>query len=247
LLLAATGYSVQREEAQLRALLGWFPSAVVVTGRRHTDGALALMRAARERGTPVIEMWDHRPDASRERFIQIGFDHAEVGRAMAAHLIERGHRTLAWVDSGVAEDFRAHERGGGFLAEARRRRVPAQRVAAPPGEAIEAGRHALIGLLEGGRSRRSAVRAAAFANDHLACGALLEAHARGVAVPSDIALLGFGDFALGRQLEPALSTVRTPRVEIGQATAQAVLQAVLEGTTPRDVRLPWQVLARAST
>jgi LacI family gluconate utilization system Gnt-I transcriptional repressor len=247
LLLAATGYSTEREEAQLRALLGWFPSALVVTGRRHTVGALALMRAARERGTPVIEMWDHHPGASRDRFIQIGFDHAEVGRAMATHLIERGHRALAWVDSGVAEDFRAYERGGGFLAEARRRRVPARRLAAPPGEAIEAGRHALLTLLEGGRARRGAVRAAAFANDHLACGALLEAHARGLAVPNDMALLGFGDFALGRQLEPALSTVHTPRVEIGQATAQAVLQAVLEGSTPRDVRLPWQVLARAST
>jgi LacI family transcriptional regulator, gluconate utilization system Gnt-I transcriptional repressor len=33
LLLAATGYSVEREEEQLRALLGWFPSALVVTGR----------------------------------------------------------------------------------------------------------------------------------------------------------------------------------------------------------------------
>jgi LacI family gluconate utilization system Gnt-I transcriptional repressor len=243
LLLAATGYSAEREEEQLHALLGWFPSAIVVTGRRHTAGALALMRAARGRGTPVIEMWDHHPGRGRERFIQIGFDHAEVGRAMAAHLIERGHRALAWVDSGVAEDFRAHERGEGFLAEARRRRVPARRIAAPAGEAIEAGRHALQALIDGARG----VRAAAFANDHLACGALLEAHARGLAVPGDLALLGFGDFALGRQLEPTLSTVHTPRFEIGQATARAVLQCVLEGVAPHDVRLPWKIVARGST
>ena len=32
LLLAATNYSTAREEAQLRALMGWFPSAIVVTG-----------------------------------------------------------------------------------------------------------------------------------------------------------------------------------------------------------------------
>ena len=120
LLLAATGYSAEREEEQLRALLGWFPSALVVTGRRHTPGALALLRQAQARGTPVIEIWDHHPEPGAESFTQIGFDHEQVGRAMAEHLIERGYRSLAYVDSGVAEDFRAHERGDGFLAAAAR-------------------------------------------------------------------------------------------------------------------------------
>ncbi len=119
LLLASTGYSAEREEEQLRALLGWFPSALVVTGRQHTPGALALLRQAFARGTPVIEIWDHHPEPGAESFTQIGFDHEQVGRAMAEHLIARGHRTLAYVDSGVAEDFRAHERGDGFLAAAR--------------------------------------------------------------------------------------------------------------------------------
>ena len=244
LLLAATGYSREREEEQLRALLGWFPSAIVVTGRRHTEGALHLMRQAQSRGTPVIEIWDHHAEARGERFAQIGFDHAEVGRAMAAYLIERGHRQLAYVDSGVAEDFRAHERGEGFLAEARRRRAQAQRVVAPQAEAIEAGRSALGALLDAkGRPR---VRAVAFANDHLACGALLEAQRRGLAVPHDLALLGFGDFALARQLEPALSTVHTPRVEIGRAAARALLRALGEGGNATGERLAWHLVERAT-
>ncbi len=243
LMLAATNYSVEREEAQLRALMGWFPSAIVVTGRRHTAGALLLLRQARERGTPVIEIWDHHPDG--QGFTQIGFDHAEVGRAMAAHLIDRGHRTLAYLDSGVAEDFRAHERGQGFIAEARRRRVKAKRLVAPPaGEAIQAGRDALPLLL--GAGGRPAFGAVAFANDHLACGALLAAQACGLVVPRDIALLGFGDFALGRQLEPTLSSVQVPRLQIGMAAAQALL-AALDGGAATDQRLPWALLPRSST
>ena len=245
LLLASTDYSVEREEEQLRALLGWFPSAIVVTGRRHTNGALALMREARSRGTPVIEIWDRHPRAGTESFTQIGFDHAAVGRAMAAHLVQRGHRSLAYVDSGVAEDFRAHERGQGFLASARARRVRVERVIAPRAEAIEAGRLALRALL--GETGRPRVRAAAFANDHLACGALLEAQARGLTVPRDLALLGFGDFALGRQLTPALSTVQVPRLEIGQAAAHALLASLHSGVPAADQSLPWAVLARAST
>lgn len=245
LLLASTGYSVEREEEQLRALLGWFPSALVVTGRRHTPAALALLRQAQARGTPVIEIWDHHPEPGAESFTQIGFDHEQVGRAMAEHLIERGYRSLAYVDSGVAEDFRAHERGDGFVAAARRRRVPARRVTAPAGEAIGAGRHALAALLRA--DGRPKVRAAAFANDHLACGALLEAHSRGLAVPRDLALLGFGDFSLGRQLDPLLSTVHTPRFEIGQAAARALLRALSSGGSAPDERLPWTLLCRGSS
>jgi len=245
LLLAATGYSAEREEEQLRALLGWFPSALVVTGRRHTPGALALLRQAQARGTPVIEIWDHHPEPGAESFTQIGFDHEQVGRAMAEHLIARGYRSLAYVDSGVAEDFRAHERGDGFLKAAQRKRVPVRRVTAPTREAIEAGRLAFAGLVDA--SGRPSVRAAAFANDHLACGALFEARARGLDLPDDVALLGFGDFSLGRQLDPPLSTVHTPRFEIGQAAARALLQALRSGQAAADERLPWNLIARGST
>jgi LacI family gluconate utilization system Gnt-I transcriptional repressor len=245
LLLGATGYSTEREEEQLRALLGWFPSALVVTGRRHSPGALALLRQAQARGTPVIEIWDHHPEPGADSFTQIGFDHQQVGRAMAAHLIERGYRSLVYVDSGVAEDFRAQERGDGFLAAARHQRVAARRVTAPAGEAIAAGRQALASLVDD--NGRASVRAAAFANDHLACGALLEARQRGLALPQDLALLGFGDFSLGRQLDPPLSSVHTPRFEIGQAAARALLQALKTGHGAADQRLPWTLIARGSS
>jgi LacI family gluconate utilization system Gnt-I transcriptional repressor len=244
LLLAATDYSVEREEAQLRALMGWFPSAIVVTGRRHTDAATALLHQARARGAPVIEIWDHH--AQHDGFIQIGFDHAEVGRAMAAHLIERGHHRLAYLDSGVAEDFRAHERGEGFLAEASRRRARATLLIAPrAGDAMQAGREALPCLLDA--QGRPAFDAVACANDLLACGVLLGApHAR-LQVPRDIALLGFGDFALGRQLDPALSTVQVPRREIGRVAARALLDAIDGKAAATDQRLPWTLLPRNST
>ena len=243
LLLASTNYSVEREEEQLRALMGWFPSAIVVTGRRHSPGALVLMRAARSRGAPVIEVWDHHRSA--RGFTQIGFDHAEVGRAMAAHLLDRGHRTLAYVDSGVAEDFRAHERGEAFIAAATARGVQVRRLVAPQAEAIEAGRAALASLLDA--QGRPLVSAAAFANDHLACGALLQATRQRVDIPGRLALLGFGDFAIARQLQPALSSVSLPRHQIGAETARSLLDALRHGKAAVPVSLPWTLVARGST
>ena len=242
LLLASTGYSPQREEEQLHTVLGWAPAALVVTGRRHTPGALALLHEAHAAGTPVLEVWDHHPE-DRTPFAQIGFDHAQVGRAMARHLLDAGHRRLAYLDSAVATDFRAHERGAAFVAEAKQAKATVTMLSAVTGDPFDAGRQAFATL----RALPALPSAVACANDHLACGLLLEAQARGVAVPGDLALLGFGDFPVGRQLQPALSTVRPPSQEIGRAAAAAVVEALGHQTPARSQALPWQLLARGST
>ena len=206
LLIASTGYSLAREEHQLRALLGWHPAALVVTGRRHSPGALQLLAHAQACGTPVIEIWDHHPPEPGQRrasFTQIGFNHDEVGRAMAEHLLRAGHRVLAYVDSGIAEDYRAHERGMAFAAAAQAAGASMTVVRSPSGDAFDAGRQVLGDLVRAGPP---AITAAAFANDHIACGAMLEAVRRKVDVPGRLALLGFGDFAISRQLTPSMSS-----------------------------------------
>jgi LacI family transcriptional regulator, gluconate utilization system Gnt-I transcriptional repressor len=242
LLLTSTGYSRAREQEQIRAVLGWFPSALVVTGRHHSAAALKLLRAAQAANTPVVEIWDQRRAGSG--FAQVGFNHAEVGRAMASHLIAQGHRRLAYVDSGVAEDFRAHERGQGFAAAAEAAGVEARLITAAPVDAFDAGRLALAGLLAEKRSRSTAI---AFANDNLAGGALLEAQRRGVNVPGRLAIMGFGDFAIGRQLQPALTTVRPPRYEIGRRTAALLLATLRDGAPLVSQALAWELLPRGST
>lgn len=247
LLIAASDYSLGREEHQLRALLGWQPAAVVVTGRHHAPGALQLLANAKAAGMPVIEIWDHHPPArgaGRTTFTQIGFNHEEVGRAMAEHLLQAGHRHLAYVDSALAEDYRAHERGTAFVAAARAAGASAQVTVAPDGDAFDAGRQVLGTLLQ---ASAPTITAAAFANDHLACGALLETGVRGVAVPERLALLGFGDFAIARQLSPALSSVQLPRHAIGTETARCLLDALRRGKPPVPVSLPWRLVARSST
>lgn len=245
LLLFATGYSLDREEAQLRALLGWAPGALIVTGRRHTGPALQMLRDAGRAGTPVVEIWDHAAEAVPDPGIaRIGFDHLAVGRDMAGHLLDQGHTALAYVDSGVAEDYRAHDRGQGFVAEVEARGGTVTLLRAATGDAFDAGREVLGTLL--GRSGPP-VTAAAFANDHLACGALMQAQDDRIAVPERLALLGFGDFPIGAQLRPGLSTVRPPRAAIGRAAAAAVLASMAERGAPESALLPCDLIVRGST
>ena len=247
LLIASTNYSLEREEHQLRALMGWHPAAVVVTGRRHSPGALKLLANAKAAGTPVIEIWDHHPPepgARRTSFTQIGFNHDQVGRAMALHLLAAGHRQLAYVDSGVAEDYRAHERGLAFAKAVREAGAQMTVLVAPGGDAFDAGRQVLGELMRAGPPT---ITAAAFANDHIASGALLEAARRQVHVPERLALLGFGDFAIARQLSPSLSSVQLPRHAIGAETAKSLLDALRHAKAAAPVALPWALVARGST
>jgi LacI family gluconate utilization system Gnt-I transcriptional repressor len=257
LLIASSGYSLEREEQQLRALLGWRPAAVVITGRRHSAGALELLTSVRRADTPVIEIWDWHLPTERavrrgEHFTQVGFSHDEVGRAMAQHLLQAGHRRLAYVDSGVAEDYRAHERGLAFAAAARDAGATAEVFVAPPGEPFDAGRRMLAPLLASqpakpGAKPQAAFTAAAFANDHLASGALLEAARQRVPVPERLALLGFGDFAWARQLDPPLSSVALPRYDIGVCAARAVLDELAGSDAAAPQAMRWSLVARAST
>ena len=92
----------------------------------------------------------------------------------------------------------------------------------------------------------------AFANDHLACGAWLEAQARGIAVPRALALMGFGDFALTRQLAGGITTVQPPRYEIGRETATTMLRLMASGLRGASVaelgrEVPWRLVERGST
>jgi LacI family gluconate utilization system Gnt-I transcriptional repressor len=245
LLLISTGYSMEREEQQLRALIGWAPAAFIVTGRHHTAGSRHILGAASSSGTPVVEIWDHPKNAAHgDGFALIGFDHRHAGKSMAQHLLAQGHTSLAYVDSGVAEDFRAHERGEGFAAEARRAGASVKIVRAPTGDAFDAGRRVLEQFVSKGRK---AVTGVAFSNDHLACGALLQAQETHIEVPGQLALMGFGDFPIGRQLRPGMSTLLPPRADIGRTAVEEVLRSLASGNAASSRELPCELIVRGST
>jgi LacI family transcriptional regulator, gluconate utilization system Gnt-I transcriptional repressor len=216
LLLASTNYQPAREERQIRAVLAWSPSALVVTGRMHSPGATALLQQARADGVPVVEIWDFDPRA--KDIVQIGFSHRQVGELMAGHLIERGYRDLVYLDNSVPEDLRAHERGKAFARAAGKSGALVRVVAMPRMDPMAAGRAVLQELQATGLPR-----AMAFSSDFPAAGAWLQAQSAGIVVPGSLALLGFGDYPIAAQLGAGLSTVSVDRSAIGSLCARQLL------------------------
>ena len=66
-------------------------------------------------------------------------------------------------------------------------------------------------------------------------------------MPGRLALLGFGDFAIARQLSPALSSVQLPRHAIGAEAARSLLDALRLGKPALSVSLPWALAQRGSS
>ena len=95
--------------------------------------------------------------------------------------------------------------------------VPTAYVKAPSNMA--SGRGALRELLE----RNPDIRAVFCSSDALAQGVLTEARARGMDVPRELAVVGFGDADFAAQLLPSLTTVHIDGAGIGREAARLIL------------------------
>ena len=114
----------------------------------------------------------------------------------------------------------------------------------PAPSTLTLGREGLARLLDGG-ARPTAVFCG---SDLLAHGALEEARSRGLAVPEDIAIIGFGDLDFAKNTYPALSTVRVERAAIGRRAAEMIL-ARIEGKDEgeRIVDIGFEIIDRGTT
>jgi LacI family transcriptional regulator, gluconate utilization system Gnt-I transcriptional repressor len=211
LMLGQAGYAGDREDALLEAIIGRRPDGIVLTGIMHSTEWRARLLAS---GIPVVETWDLTPTPID---MLVGFSHVEVGRSVAEFLRAKGRRRLAVV---AGDDERAKRRLDAFAAAAVSMGLPQVRsVVVPAPTTLRSGRRALSELLGDG----GAVDAIFCSSDLLALGVLTEAQARGIAVPSELSIVGFGDLEFAADLHPALTTVRINGAGIGRQAAQFIV------------------------
>lgn len=232
LILGQTGYDRAREAALLDTMVSRRVDGIVVAGLLDPQAALGRLQRL---GIPVVETWDL---TERPVDMLVGFSHLQAGAAVADYFLARG-----WQHVGVAtgDDQRALQRRDGFVA-AFGRAVPTAVVRAPSTLAL--GRRALAELL----AREPALQAVCCSSDGLAEGVLIEARARGLDVPGQLAVCGFGDADFAAHLEPALTTVRIEGAEIGRRAAAMILARCRgEAVERRIVDLGFRIVERAST
>jgi LacI family transcriptional regulator, gluconate utilization system Gnt-I transcriptional repressor len=211
LMLGQSDYSVEREEALLEAIVGRRPDGIFLTGiLRPSQGRTRLLAS----GIPVVETWDLTPTPID---MLVGFSHADIGREVARFLIDKGRRKLALIR---AEDERAERRASAFAEAVKRAGLGAvETVNVGASRSLRSGRDALGRLLE----QAPDVDAIFCSSDLLALGVATEARVRGIHIPDDLALMGFGDVSFAADMAPALSTVRINGAEMGRLAARCLI------------------------
>lgn len=239
LLLGASGYSLEAEAKFIEAILAQRPAGLLTTGLQHLPLACARLRAT---GVPAVETWNVDGEAID---MAVGFSNYRACYEMVRHLVGAGYRAIGFVSAPVTANDRASQRLEGYRSAMRDfglRTAPSlEREAA---FSFHAGAESLLDLL----SHEPHMQAVFFANDILAIGALLECQRRGIRVPDDLAIAGFDDVELASQVNPALTTVRIPRYDIGRVAAEMILHRI-EGRVaqPRVVDLGFEIVQRQST
>jgi LacI family gluconate utilization system Gnt-I transcriptional repressor len=237
-LLGLTGYSAEQEEKLLEAVLGRRPDGIVLTGTLHTESSRLRLAQA---GIPVVEAWDLSEDPLD---MLVGFSHEKVGEQTARHLVAKGYKRFSVVS---ISDPRGMRRCHSLIAELKRLgvdEVPME-VLAPPAT-LEVGREGLQRLLDQPTQPEIVV----CSSDTVAQGVLAEAASRGLKVPQDLAVMGFGDLSSAAHVYPALSTVSVDGKTIGLRVAQALLERFENPTSQHDpVRIDtgFTLIDRAST
>ncbi|WP_246564724.1 LacI family DNA-binding transcriptional regulator [Ancylobacter sonchi] len=221
--LGNSRYSPIEEERLLATFLSQRPAALIVAGIDQTERGRALLAAA---GCPVVQVMDLGDDPVD---MMVGFSHRASGHAVTSHLLEAGYRRIGFL--GARMDPRTQRRLEGYRAALAEAGLydPARITTTPASSSVSLGRDLLRDLL----ARMPDTDAVFCNNDDLALGALFECQRALLAVPASMGIAGFNDLEMMAAACPSLTSVRTPRYEIGSRAVQ-MARAAIAGRRPAE-------------
>lgn len=218
MVVSSGGADRRKEREAVEFLLERRPDALIVHLEATPDlELLELMRSP----VPVVLLGRHLADTS-ERCVYL--DNETGGELATGYLLANGHRRVAHIAGPLSfPDARARLQGYRQALENAGLAFD-ERLVAEADFLEEGGYRAAKRLL----ARETAFSAIFSANDQMAAGALQALREAGIRVPDEISVMGYDDVLFARYLSPALTTIRQPLVEMGQAAARIALD-VLDG------------------
>ena len=237
-LIGITHYDTREEEQLLREQLQHRPAGILVTGLDRSDAARTLIEKS---GIPCVHMMEL---AQSPEVNSVGFSQTQAAIALTEHLLQRGRQRIAFAAAQL--DPRTMQRLDGWrkAIKAAKRYDKALTYTNKSASSMALGGQMLAEILKNDPE----VDAIFFCNDDLAQGALLAAQRLKIKVPQQLAIVGFNDLTGSDLIGPGLTTIRTPRAEIGQAAAHMLLALMREEDVPTpSVDVGYELMIRGST
>ena len=220
LMISECGYDPAKEEALIASLLTHRVSGLVLHNTEHTTQAATMIRQS---GVPVVENGNL---PGRTLDMAVSYSNRAAAYAMTMHLGRLGYRKIAFASLFSPNNDRSRDRIAGYLQALKDLgQEPDERLMIETSRGLAAGAEAVARIVQ------SVPEADALfcAGDVLAAGALFECQRRGWAVPRRIAIASFDDVDLLRHVAPSVTTLRLPRYDIGERSAQMLLSRIMDG------------------
>jgi DNA-binding LacI/PurR family transcriptional regulator len=216
---------------------------VIVTSSR--VGALYLEHLERL-GVPVVLVNNHNAGSGRYTF-SISVDNHHGGYLATGHLVQLGHRDIAYV-SGPVDHSDDRDRLAGYRQALKDGGIPFDPALVVRGDGTADGGERAVPELLSLIERPSAVFCY---NDMTAIGLMRSAREADLSIPGDLAVVGFDDIPFASYVSPSLTTVAQLKADMGRwATEMALALIAAKDPVNREfanVEVKGQLITREST
>ena len=213
-LLGYSDYSTQREEALVESLLTRRPEAIVLPYDGHSERTIKLLKQSQ---VPVFQLWEM---PEKPIGYTIGFSNEEVSCSMTQELIQLGYKNIAFLCETNDQWTRGAARRAGFRRAMEQAGLSAHRMIrfGNPPMSIKDG-YTVGSNLE---QYYDDIDCIFCVSDSPAFGVLTALKEKGINVPEEIGIAGFGDFEVSSYSLPSITTVQFDASELGRVAAEAI-------------------------
>lgn len=236
-LIGNTHYDPEQELRLLRNFLSYRPSGLIVTGFDQYPETRKLIQAS---GIPCVHVMEISDDSTR---YSVGLSHTAAAMQAVNYLLSQGRRRIAFI--GAHMDPRTRQRHHGYQTALIQHGSLdlALECCVPQAACVGLGSTLFRDLL----ASHPDIDAIFCSNDDLAQGAMFEALRLGIRIPEQVAVIGFNDVEQSAHSVPRLTTVRTPRSEIGDQAAHMLLDLIRgKPVTQRTIDVGFELVIRES-
>ncbi|MCX5907042.1 MAG: LacI family DNA-binding transcriptional regulator [Deltaproteobacteria bacterium] len=174
----------------------------------------------------------------------IDIDNVSAGFQAAEHLLQLGHRRIAFLN-GIKNSKYSVQRLQGYQKAFQKYRLFYDENLIVETKFSEVGGYKKMAEILAGDNHPTAVICAA---DVVAIGALSAMKERNLRVPEQISVVSFGDIPLAGMLDTPLTSVRIPFIEIGQKACRLLIDWIKgESLAEKEVVFPVDLIIRQTT
>jgi len=229
-----------REEACIRRLLSRRVDGLFISPVYRFEAEARIYQEVLARQVPTVLIGPPAPFC--KSFVSVEIDEQAASHTATQHLLKLGHKRIAYL-TGPATAPWAHERFEGYRHALREAGLDADdKLVFQAGSTIEDGTRAALQML----NESCNATAIQTVNDLVAIGCADALLAKGLRIPEDISLVGYGNILTAEYFRVPLTTIRQPKFRLGVAAVEAMMN-LLKGQRIEMKRLSAELIERKST